>query len=145
MDYGSAMGYFSIPLAKMTGTTGRVYCVDIQEKMLSNLKRRAVKFGVSGVITPLQVGVDYQPVDLQDKLDFMLLFAVVHEVPDQAGLFRDAFHMLRSGGKIVFAEPKGHVSPEAFQDSIKIALDTGFVLSDEKPMKKGFAVVLLRP
>ncbi len=145
MDFGCAMGYFSIPMAKMTGATGKVYCVDIQEKMLSNLKRRAQKFGVQEIITPLQVGVNYKPSDLKNALDFMLLFAVVHEIPTQSELFRDAFEMMKSGGKILFAEPKGHVCPEAFQHSIELALKAGFVLSDEKPAKKGLAVILLHP
>lgn len=43
MDYGSAMGYFSLPMAKMVGDKGKVYCVDIQKKMLEKLQQRARK------------------------------------------------------------------------------------------------------
>jgi 2-polyprenyl-3-methyl-5-hydroxy-6-metoxy-1,4-benzoquinol methylase len=105
MDYGCAMGYFSIPLAKMTGTKGTVYCVDIQEKMLVKLKKRAIRLGVSPIIKTLQVGKNYNPSELKDKLDFVLLFMVAHEVPDQATLFKDLFAMLKPGGKILFFEP----------------------------------------
>ncbi|MBN2519238.1 MAG: hypothetical protein JXB17_01935, partial [Bacteroidales bacterium] len=38
IDFGSAMGYFSIPMAKTAGKTGKVYCLDIQQKMLEKLK-----------------------------------------------------------------------------------------------------------
>ena len=97
MDYGCAMGYFSIPLAQMTGTKGTVYCVDIQEKMLAKLQKRAVKYYVSNVIKPLQVGKNFNPGELLEKIDFALLFAVVHEVPDKDQLFQDLYKMLKPG------------------------------------------------
>lgn len=144
MDYGCAMGYFSIPLARMTGTGAKVYCVDIQAKMLARLRKRAVKYGVADIIVPLQVGKDYHAADLQGKLDFALLFAVVHEVPDKAALFADMFAMLKPGGRILFVEPQNHVTAEEFRKSIAIARDAGFKELDEKPLKKGLAVLLVR-
>jgi 2-polyprenyl-3-methyl-5-hydroxy-6-metoxy-1,4-benzoquinol methylase len=142
MDYGCAMGYFSIPLAKMTGNDGKVYCVDIQDKMLAKLRKRALKHGVSNVIVPLQVGYDYRASDLYRKIDFILLFAVVHEVPDKAGLFNDIYAMLKPGGKVLFAEPPGHVSTDDFTNSINIALNAGLKMMIEKPLKKGLSVFL---
>lgn len=144
MDFGCAMGYFSIPLAKMTGSTGKVYCVDIQEKMLVNLKKRAVKHGVSPVIKTLQVGKNYNPTELQNQLDFVLLFMVAHEVPDQVTLFNDLFSMLKPGGKILFFEPQGHVKPEDFEKSIKLAKAAGFKVPQEKPIEKGLGAFLVK-
>ncbi len=144
MDYGCAMGYFSIPLAQMTGPQGRVYCVDIQKKMLNQLKKRAVKYGVSDIIVPLQVGIDYYPVSLSERLDFVLLFAVVHEVSDKIRLFDDIYMMLRPGGKVLFAEPKGHVSLNDFKKTINIALNAGLKPTNEKPMRKGLSAFLVK-
>lgn len=142
MDYGCAMGYFSIPLAKMTGSQGTVYCVDIQEKMLENLQRRAVKFNVSAVIKPLKVGKNFNPDELLEKLDFVLLFAVVHEVPDKKLLFNSLYKMLKPGGKILFAEPKGHVKSVDFEKSLHLTREAGFKVMDEKPMRKGWSAFL---
>jgi ubiquinone/menaquinone biosynthesis C-methylase UbiE len=144
MDYGSAMGYFSIPMAKMTGSTGTVYCVDIQEKMLNKLKKRAVSHAVSSQIRALLVGKDYNPVDLKEKLDVVLLFMVAHEVPDQAKLLKELYLMLKPGGKIIFVEPKGHVKTEDFQRSIHWAKAAGFKILDEKPLKKGLGAYLVK-
>lgn len=144
MDYGCAMGYFSIPLAKMTGSGGKVYCVDIQDKMLAKLQKRAVKYGVSSLITPLLVGRNYHVADLNGKLDFVLLFAVVHEVPDKAELFRDLFSMLKDEGKILFFEPKGHVKQADFEKSLKLAKDAGLVVLPEKPVNKGLSAILIK-
>lgn len=144
MDYGCAMGYFSIPMAKITGSQGKVYCVDIQEKMLQKLQKRAASFKVESVIKPLLVGKNYHPSELQDKLDFVLLFMVVHEVPDKKQLFADLYSMIKAGGKILFAEPKGHVTPPDFDKSIQLAQAAGFNLSEEKPLRKGLSAFLVK-
>lgn len=144
MDYGCAMGYFSIPLAKMTGSQGNVYCVDIQDKMLTKLKKRAIKFGVSPVIKPLLVGKNYNVSELKGKLDFSLLFMVVHEVPDKKQLFTDLYSMTKAGGKVLFAEPKGHVTTDDFEKSMQLARTAGFKVSEEKPMQKGLCAFLVK-
>jgi ubiquinone/menaquinone biosynthesis C-methylase UbiE len=143
MDYGSAMGYFSIPLAQKVGNNGIVYCVDIQEKMLENLQKRAIKYNVSSVIKPLLLGKNYKVTELREKLDFVLLFMVVHEVPDKAGLFKDVFSMLKEKGKVLFFEPKGHVKSTDFEMSLQMAQYAGFKISDEKPMN-GLSAILVK-
>ncbi len=144
MDYGSAMGYFSIPMAKMTGPSGKVYCVDIQEKMLAKLKSRAENHGVLSEIQPLLVGKDYNPSELKEKLDLVLLFMVAHEVADQKTLLSDLFTMLKPGGKVLFFEPEGHVKREAFEKSIQLARGAGFHVAEEKPLKKGLCAFLVK-
>lgn len=144
MDYGCAMGYFSIPLAMMTGRKGQVYCVDIQRKMLEELKKRSVKYNVTSIIRPLQVGKNYHPADLSGQLDLILLFAVVHEVPDKEQLFNDLFLMSKNGGKVLFAEPKGHVTSLTFSKCLQLAQSAGFKVTDEKFMQKDFCRLLMK-
>jgi len=144
MDYGTAMGYFSIPLAQMVGENGIVYCVDIQEKMLKHLEKRAINYNVETIIKTLMVGRNYNPLELSGQLDFVLLFAVVHEVPDKERLFRDIYSMLKQGGKVIFAEPSGHVKQGDFESSLQIGKNAGFTILDEKPMKKGLNAFLLK-
>jgi len=43
LDVGCAMGFFSLPMAKMVGSTGRVICVDLQEKMIKTLNKKLQK------------------------------------------------------------------------------------------------------
>ena len=144
MDYGCAMGWFSIPMAKMTGTNGKVYCVDIQEKMLLKLQKRAVKYEVSCIIKTLLVGKGFNPEELTGRLDLILLFAVVHEVPDKQKLFYDLHKMLKVGGRVFFVEPKGHVNPEEFERSVDMARDAGLKPLPEKPMKRGLCKLLVK-
>ena len=50
LDVGPGMGFFTIPAARMVGNSGRVIAVDLQEKMLKSLVKRAEKAGVAGRI-----------------------------------------------------------------------------------------------
>lgn len=89
VDAGSAMGYFSLPMAGLTGPNGKVYCVDLQERMLSALTKRASRAGVETSIEIRQAGFDSLNIDdLKETVDFVLAFAVVHEVPDAGRFFQ---------------------------------------------------------
>jgi ubiquinone/menaquinone biosynthesis C-methylase UbiE len=50
LEVGSGMGFFPLPLARLAGESGRVVCVDVQEKMIRGLKRRATRAGLIGRI-----------------------------------------------------------------------------------------------
>ena len=132
IDYGCAMGYFSLPLANMVGKAGKVYCFDIQEKMLDKLSSRAKNAGVESIVEPRLVkNEDDIFIGLEETANFALLFAVVHEVPDKEKLFRDIFQMLKPGGRVLFAEPKGHINTTDFENSSDRAKKAGF-----KPVSK---------
>jgi ubiquinone/menaquinone biosynthesis C-methylase UbiE len=127
MDIGSAMGFFSLPMAKLVGPSGRVVCVDLQEKMLVNLKKRAQKAGVadrieSRVCTVDGLGID----DLADQIDLALAFAVVHEVPQARTFFEEVRAALRQEGTLLFAEPSGHVKIDQFRESLNLAREVGY-------------------
>ena len=49
-DIGCGMGFFSIGLAKLAGPGGRVIAVDLQQKMLAVLERRARRAGKPRII-----------------------------------------------------------------------------------------------
>ncbi|HOO83523.1 MAG TPA: class I SAM-dependent methyltransferase [Prolixibacteraceae bacterium] len=144
LDYGCAMGYFSLHMARMVETEGKVHCVDIQRKMLTNLERRARKAGYSNIVSSMLVGENYEPEKLKEQIDFALLFAVVHEVPDQQKLLNEIYTMLKPGGKVLFAEPPGHVKTSEFEVSVAKALKAGLTISTEKPALKKLAVILTK-
>ena len=71
MDVGCAMGFFSLPMARMVGPTGQVICIDSQEKMIKSLKKRAAKAGLSDrietrVCSPNSLEIDDIPGDIID-------------------------------------------------------------------------------
>jgi SAM-dependent methyltransferase len=64
--------------------------------------------------------------DLIGLIDLALLFAVVHEVQDKERLFKEIKQTLKIHGKVLFAEPRHHVSETDFKESLKIAEKVGF-------------------
>ena len=47
LDMGCGMGYFSVPMALLAGSTGHVTGVDIQSRMLEGAARRAKQEGLA--------------------------------------------------------------------------------------------------
>lgn len=127
LDVGSAMGFFSLPLAQMVGSQGKVICVDVQGRMIQTLEKRARKAGLfdritTRICTPNSFGLD----DLMGRIDFALAFAVVHEVPDASNLFSEIKKVIKPGGKLLVVEPKGHVSERIFKITVSAAEAKGF-------------------
>ncbi|MHC1777137.1 MAG: class I SAM-dependent methyltransferase [Lentimicrobium sp.] len=142
VDFGSAMGYFSLPMARMVGPEGTVYCFDIQQKMLGKLTSRAIKQGFSGIIKPILIK-DGEPFEyLKETIDFVLLFAVAHEVPDQQKLFSDLSAMMKPGSLLLFAEPAGHVTRREFEQSLVYASQSGLEKAEEREISRSLSILL---
>ncbi len=145
LEIGPGMGFFTIPMARMVGDKGKVYCVDIQQKMLNALTRRVAKAGLSGIIeTRLSSEHSFGVKDLAGSIDFALLFAVVHEVPDQQFLISEVYQSLRKGGTLLLSEPSGHVKRGGFDETINIAERTGFSVIEEPEIRGEYSVLLIR-
>ncbi len=143
VDFGSAMGFFSLPLARLVGDEGRVVCVDLQPRMLSTLSKRARKKGLDHIIetracTSNDLGVD----DLEGKASLALAIHVLHEVPFPRRFLTDCFSVLRPGGRLLLIEPKGHVTEEEFEATTDLAIEVGFTVSDELQLRKSRALIL---
>lgn len=143
LDFGSAMGYFSIPMAELVGKGGKVVCVDIQERMLRVLRKRTKKANVESVIEPFLItGPSINLEKYHNKIDFVLLFAAAHEVPDQATLFRELYTVLKPGGKLLFSEPSGHISKSDFSASVRTAESNCFQQIEQIKISCAFSVLL---
>ncbi len=140
MDVGCGMGLFSIAAAKMVGDEGRVIAVDLQEKMLGVLRRRAERAGVADRIETHKCEQNRLGVDVQ--ADFALAFMMIHEVPDQRRLLGEIHVCLKPGGKLLVAEPKLHVPGKAFQKTVATAEEVGFRVAKEPPVRWCRAAVL---
>jgi ubiquinone/menaquinone biosynthesis C-methylase UbiE len=129
----------------MVGPKGKVVVVEVQQKMLDVLKKRARKKGLSDRINPRLVkngGMGLS--DLAGQVDFAAAIHVVHEVPDAAVFFKDILAALKPGGRLLIIEPKGHVSPEAFEKTLDTARAAGFSPA-ELPVKiRGRSTLLVK-
>jgi 2-polyprenyl-3-methyl-5-hydroxy-6-metoxy-1,4-benzoquinol methylase len=142
IDYGSAMGFFSLPMAKMVGNQGRVYCFDIQKKMLEKLVSRAEKAKLNDIVEPRLITDANAMNGMNQVADFGLLFAVAHEVPNREELFKNLFAMLKPGAYLLFAEPKGHVGLDDFEQSLSYAEKAGFKKDGLIKISKSHSILL---
>jgi ubiquinone/menaquinone biosynthesis C-methylase UbiE len=143
IDIGCAMGFFSLPLARIVGINGSVFCIDIQEKMLKSLKKKAKKAKLADIIECRKcTSNSLQINDLTGQIDFALAFAVVHEVKNKEKLFSEIHSSLIRGGKILIAEPKFHISKNNFDESIKIAQNLGFKIIEYPAIKRSHVLLL---
>ena len=142
MDVGCAMGFFSLPAAKMVGESGRVYCVDCQEEMLQQLEKRAAKAGVDRHITTRTCAPDDLGVaDLAEQVDFAMAIAMVHETDSPHTLLRQISGTIRAGGKLLYAEPLGHVSMDEVLRTQSVLLDMDFKIVISQKTRKLYSAV----
>ena len=78
---------------------------------------------------------DPDTLGINEKVDFILTFWMVHEVKDQTDFFSQLQANLNGSGKILIAEPKIHVSAADFQKILKIALSSGLRLCEQPPIR----------
>ncbi len=143
LDIGCGMGYFSLPIARLVGDSGRAVCIDLQEKMIHGLMRRARKAGLADRIDARTCRQDSLGMnDLAGKVDFALAFALVHEVPDKGRFFSQVRPVMKRTGRLLIAEPKGHVTGQEFDNAVSIARRTGFEAVQEIGIRRCHAVLL---
>ena len=143
LDIGCGMGFFSIPAARLVGDSGKVVCVDLQEKMIKGLIKRAEKAGVLHRIDARTCSLSSLELnDIAGKIDFALAFALIHEVPDKARLLSEIGDTMKQTGKLLIAEPTGHVSKTEFHDTVAIAQKAGFEVIDNMAIRRNHVVLL---
>lgn len=146
LEPGPGMGFFTLELARRVGPAGRVVPVDLQPRMLAGLRRRAARAGLLErltlrVATPDSLGV----ADLAGAVDFALVFAVVHELPAARPFFREVAGVLKPGGRLLLAEPSGHVSVAAFEAELQAAGEAGLRVAEHPAVRWSRAAVLAKP
>jgi ubiquinone/menaquinone biosynthesis C-methylase UbiE len=128
IDIGPGMGYFTIPLAELVGSTGNVIAIDIQQRMLSALVARAQKKSVADKIkTHL---ADPDSIGFNQKADFILAFWMVHEVPDQRRFLSGIRNLMKPKGLFLMVEPVIHLSKKIFLREVETAKEMGFVIKE---------------
>jgi 2-polyprenyl-3-methyl-5-hydroxy-6-metoxy-1,4-benzoquinol methylase len=122
-DVGCGMGHFSIGMAKLVGESGKVIAIDLQQKMLDVMLKRAKRAGVAERIFPYRC--ESNNIGKVEHADFILAFWMVHEVDDKGAFFTQLKSHLKPKGKILIAEPKMHVNSEEFEKTIETAQSSG--------------------
>jgi ubiquinone/menaquinone biosynthesis C-methylase UbiE len=127
VDLGCGPGFFTLPLAEMVGDGGSVIAVDLQAAMLERVRVRAEHEGLAARIRlhqcpPDSLGLEGVGDDDGVRADFALAFWMVHEVPSAERFLKEVHDVLKVGGRLLLAEPRGHVGREAFAHTVDLAV-----------------------
>ncbi len=141
LDIGCGPGFFSVEIAKMVGKSGRVISADLQDGMLEKVRNKIKGSELEGRIK--LVKCDRDKVNVLDKVDLILAFYMVHEIPDKGSFFRELKDILNENGGLLLIEPKlFHVSEKEFRQTTALAEGAGFRIYQGPKLRFSWSAVL---
>ncbi len=129
LDLGSGGGIDVFLAARLVGPTGKAIGVDMTEEMLQRARRAATAMGIANA--EFRHG-EIEALPLQDKsVDVVISNCVVNLAPDKSRVFREAFRVLKPGGRMVVSDvvsngplsPSIRTDPEAWAGCVGGALE----------------------
>ena len=142
LDLGCGLGFNTMGLARLVGPAGCVIAVDIQERMLEGVRKRAVRASLEERVECRLAKTDR--IGLDREVDFALAFWMFHELKDPNAFLSELAGHLALGGHLMIVEPRFHVSARTFRQTVELAGPLGLALVDEPWVFFSRAVVFER-
>ncbi len=140
LDLGCGPGFFSVEIARLLNGSGHVIAADLQQGMLDKVSQK-----IRGTELEKRIRLhrcSAENISLDEKVDFVLAFYMIHEVPDQEKLFEELKTILKPDGRILIVEPNFHVTKKAFETMLKKINSIGYRIIDQPKMFLSRAVVI---
>jgi arsenite methyltransferase len=148
LDLGSGGGLDCFLAAEKVGPEGEVIGVDMTPSMLAKANQNKEKLGLENV--EFRLGeVEAIPVE-DNSIDVIISNCVINLSPDKPAVFKEAFRVLKRGGKLAVSDiitrgrftAEDRANLEAWADCITGAEDVGDLVATLK--NAGFANISIR-
>jgi ubiquinone/menaquinone biosynthesis C-methylase UbiE len=141
-DVGCGDGFYTIPLARLLGPSGRVYAEDIDDGELTKLKRRLRDEGLRNV--DVIKGAPDDPKLPGQALDAALIVNAYHEMTDYESILKRVFQSLKRGGVLVLMEAMWDEHEKRSRDEQVKSHELAPALAKPEVEKAGFEIVEVR-
>jgi ArsR family transcriptional regulator len=102
LDLGSGAGMDAFLAANRVGKNGKVIGVDFTEEMINKARKNATKNGFTNV--EFRYG-DIEDLPITDgSIDIVMSNCVINLVPDKSKAFKEAYRVLKTGGKMYLSD-----------------------------------------
>lgn len=109
LDYGCGIGSYTLAAAQIVGDEGRVYALDIHPLAIQAVERRAREVKLANITI---IHSDRETGLSDESVDVVLLYDVLHLVPDKGALLRELHRVLRPDG--LLSVLPDHMEEEVF-------------------------------